>query len=285
VEHRLFSAAAAAMVTANPRERWRPTEILDALAEQVAAGARETDLSEVIKTFEVARGILRQDRDFKPFTPGKGISVGKALLMVLMRPIPSNLLSWTRDESGADPEVMMTAAVLCGLLNGHKRLATEFRTEPLDRVLARRTAAIASPWLKQPAVQLDIRESAEGELIELLADGEVAIRLKKSPPTVEEVLAGLDLTNDVTASLGLMIAVKLGWDDAVNSVVSVPSGSFRLVRDKKGVSLECAGTVSVTQTVDAVAFRRRLKEGIPDELAREVSNSLAALPTGRKVTP
>ena len=57
----------------------------------------------------------------------KARPVSKAIQLVLARPEPSSFTKWKNDISTLPPTVWWSAAALCGLLNGYRRLPTSFR--------------------------------------------------------------------------------------------------------------------------------------------------------------
>ena len=61
--------------------------------------------------------------------------VGVALQLVLTRPEPSAFKTWFRERPDLPPAVAWSAAALCGLLHGHRRLDRQFRGDALQREL------------------------------------------------------------------------------------------------------------------------------------------------------
>ena len=61
--------------------------------------------------------------------------MGKAIQLVLTRPDPVTFKSWFKDMPELPPAVAWSAATMCGLLHGYKRLDIRFRGQFLQREL------------------------------------------------------------------------------------------------------------------------------------------------------
>ena len=87
--------------------------------------------------------------------------VGLAIQLVLTRPEPVKFKRWFKDRPDLPPGVGWSAATLCGLLNGYKRLATDFRGGPLQReLLAIKALTVCSqqtPCMRWPNAPLNLR--------------------------------------------------------------------------------------------------------------------------------
>ena len=59
--------------------------------------------------------------------------VGIAIQLVLARPEPTIFKTWFKDLPGLSPAVAWSAATLCGLLHGYRKLDTQFRGDELQR--------------------------------------------------------------------------------------------------------------------------------------------------------
>ena len=92
--------------------------------------------------------------------------VGLAIQLVLTRPEPDRFKTWFKDMPDLPPGVAWSAATLCGLLNGYKKLAADFRGSPLQReLLAVKALSLCSsqpPNVSWPNGPLDLRWRREG---------------------------------------------------------------------------------------------------------------------------
>ena len=81
--------------------------------------------------------------------------VGIAIQLVLTRPEPIAFKTWFRDRPDLPPAIGWSAAALCGLLHGYRRLDTQFRGKAIQRELlsihALRTCAAEMQEIDWPA--------------------------------------------------------------------------------------------------------------------------------------
>ena len=110
-----------------------------ALAEQIADCARlrfTCSKTETNAWFEETRRILRAETTFHA-NHWLDCPVGMAIQLVLTRPEPNNFKTWHRELHELPPSVWWSAAALCGLKHGYKRLDLCFRGDaPLQETLS-----------------------------------------------------------------------------------------------------------------------------------------------------
>lgn len=142
VNERIFAAGVAVLSEIDYPQTWRPVDHARAVREAVAGSRlKASDQDDLNRHFDAIVGVLRNERDFRPFRPDAGIAAAKALLLALMRPDPDEQLAWPADETGADDPVRVTAAAFLGVLHGRKRLGVVHRPLELDDFLAEQEAA------------------------------------------------------------------------------------------------------------------------------------------------
>jgi hypothetical protein len=292
----VFGAAAEVFQNVDVREAWRPLEQLDAIEDSALAKLLNDEAkAEVNRNIEAVRAVVRLDRDFRPLNTGKGLESAKAMLMVLLRPEPTNLLAWDRAESGASDDVLAGAAYLSGMLNGHKRLPVSLRFENLDLLLAERTAGrLALPetlWSGPAKRDVQVRGSSEasegGDLTLYVND--IAILTKGRPPSsLAERLLRLDASKPETEALLIDVASSLDWSHCLESVVQFTGDQISVYHNKKSKSIDVTGPGVATTSVRlrVVAWRKKLEEeGIPSSQERAISELLAKVrpqgPDGR----
>jgi hypothetical protein len=133
----LFSAVVNVLHKVDWSASRRKMNIVDAVEHELTAWTVQNDeqRSSFSELLTRARGYLTDRLVFRPFEPNKRseYDVAKALLLFLMRPDPRNLLDWSPTETGADNNVMLTAAAFAGILFGRKSLSVAFRPDALDR--------------------------------------------------------------------------------------------------------------------------------------------------------
>ena len=121
-------AAATSTATANDLLQ----EITDRLSRNASAADSKPFFEWSKETQRMLRGDCRID-----LSDWKARPVSKAIQLVLARPEPSSFTKWKNDIRTLPPTVWWSAAALCGLLNGYRRLPTSFRgTADQQRLLA-----------------------------------------------------------------------------------------------------------------------------------------------------
>lgn len=289
LDGRLAVASGEVLRSADSSNDWRPLDVLSAIESLVRVKklAKKDEL-ELSKNVESIRGILRNDRDFKPFKRGVGLVAAKGLLLALMRPDPLRLLSWPMEETGADAPVMFIASVLCGLLNGRERLPVEVRPPMLDRVLARLSvnelASESDALILAAQGELeafDIKCDVEGTAV--LSYGKLEImRWTLAPKGAAELIDGLDLTVPSAEVAAIEMCRVLKWSDAVVGRIVLDSGRVVVSTVDKGkaLSLEVRGWSTFTHTLDARVFRERLSsDGVPQDSEKDIMAILGRLPS------
>lgn len=283
---RLFAAVAQVFEATDRRAEWRPVELVGQVEAIVQAKKlSKKDAGEIAKNFESIRGILRNERDFKPFTPGLGLDVAKALLLVLLRPDAENLLAWPASETGADDSVTVTAAALCGLLNGRERLPVRLRPEKLDRFLALTVASELSTG-KDSVQLLSSREGAQlaiertpGEgasaRLTLTWNGDSLAAWDERPAGAKDRLANLDLDQPEVERVVLELCNRLAWNDCVRTQITLDTAELSVSAQPKGKTMIAFRGLlgSVNQKLDSAAFKKRISnsEVPPEEEAKLLS--------------
>ena len=103
-----------------------PHELAGKIASVVHNSAEVTDWHESTIRILRAESTIRPDQ-------GESRPVGIAIQMVLARPEPTRFKTWARDMPGLPPAVWWSAAVLCGLRTGYRRLDRQFRGSPVQQ--------------------------------------------------------------------------------------------------------------------------------------------------------
>ena len=106
------------------------------LAERIAATIPPFDCAEhagqTSSWLDSTLGILRASSAIR-FDDWQSRPVEIAIQLVLARPEPTTFRTWFKDQPGLPPAIGWSAAALCGLLHGYKRLDTQFRGEALQQ--------------------------------------------------------------------------------------------------------------------------------------------------------
>ena len=187
--------------------------------------------------------------------------VGVAIQLVLTRPEPSRFKTWFKDMPSLPPGVAWSAATLCGLLNGYKRLATDFRGRALQReLLSIEALSVCSPQsakMRWPNGRLDLRWHREAAGF-VLSHGDEHFACKARQTRGKWYAA--DFSDTEICRTAQRLAEELNWPCNKVSVqnMEVPtSGTGKL--DIRNGRLEALGKVNFylpRGTFDAESFRR-----------------------------
>lgn len=130
-QERLWLAALAVFGGTEPV---RPDEAMDRIAAAAVEGAA-SEVERVIASWRRAtREILNSGRRLDPGN-WRDQPVGLAIQLVLLRPEPLAFKTWFADGTDLAPAAAWSAAALCGLSHGYKRLDTRFRGNDAQRVV------------------------------------------------------------------------------------------------------------------------------------------------------
>ena len=144
--------------------RASPRQLLDQIAAQATAHGGE-DVHDAAAWLERTARILRADATIQ-LKDWRRDPVGLAIQLVLTRPDPTRFRTWFKDKPSLPPGVAWSAATLCGLLNGYKRLGSDVRGWALQReLLSIEALSACSPQLaglRWPTGRLDLQWRRQG---------------------------------------------------------------------------------------------------------------------------
>jgi alkylated DNA repair dioxygenase AlkB len=107
-------------------------ELLDRISAQLGL-----DFSDQLRSWSDQTTRILRGKERLELSDWQGNPIGKALQLVLARPDPSVFKKWKDDLPSLPPPVWWFAAILCGLLNGYRRLPTFLRGDAeQQRILA-----------------------------------------------------------------------------------------------------------------------------------------------------
>ena len=135
-QERLWLAAIDAFDSAASTSAATANDLLQEITGSVSRNASAADSKPFFEWSKETQRMLRGDCrvDLSDWKAGP---VSKAIQLVLARPEPSSFTKWKNDIRTLPPTVWWSAAALCGLLNGYRRLPTSFRgTADQQRLLA-----------------------------------------------------------------------------------------------------------------------------------------------------
>ena len=159
-----LAASEASRNDCNERQSARPRDLLTRVAElAITHGDRWVD---AITAWKECTGRILATKATVQLEGWQENPVGLAIQLVLTRPEPDRFKTWFKDMPDLPPGVAWSAATLCGLLNGYKKLAADFRGSPLQReLLAVKALSLCSPQspnIAWPNGLLDLRWRRDG---------------------------------------------------------------------------------------------------------------------------
>ena len=267
------------LAATNRLEVWRPLDILGAIREKLGAQLKGK-MDPMIPALDRAAAILRDDEVFEGFRVG-GSPTLKALLMALRRPEPGRLLGWDPGGPGSTPEVLNLAAVLVGGLTGRAMIPVEHRKESLDDALARVEAdrlSTSSDRAMPPLKAARVAVKRADDSLTLAIGGETVINLPTPRPIEQPIQIDNALLEDpAVRARALEIAMRNGWDDAVESIVMARTAELHTsVPPEAGsaITIRFSGIGALRHELLDEAFLAHVDQG---GLAREEQEQLSAV--------
>ena len=133
-QERLWLAAIRVLRSARAVPQLMESELIQQIVADAGRGASDDDLRRLGAWAEETNPILRGDARLE-LNNWKLNPVGKAVQLVSVRPDPSAFAKWKDDLPSLPPTVWFSAAVLCGLVHGYRRLPISFRGDGEQRRL------------------------------------------------------------------------------------------------------------------------------------------------------
>ena len=268
----------------------RPTEgriALRELAERIADAASRYECSinpDVISAWlKSTHGILRAESVIR-LEDWRACPVGTAIQLVLTRPDPIRFKSWFQDLPDLPPAVAWSAATLCGLLHGYRRLDAYFRGEAFQRellsILALRACADRAREVDWPSLTSGEPRWRRDSGNFVLSWG--AEEFARRPEKARGRWYAANFEDDAMRCEAQAVARKLDWRCAKREIVlrdtRLPlrgSGKARVLGEP-GSHLEVEGEV-----------RLRISEGvaIEESFDAELFRHLVAVEGGRLRSP
>ena len=140
--------------------------------------------------------------------------VGIAIQLVLTRPEPTNFKTWFEDMPQLPPAIAWSAAVLCGLLHGYRRLDCQFRGMSLQRELLSIHALRLSAkglrdicWPSVTAKKPEWRRTADGIVLSWSKKNDFSTKTEKARGR----WFGADFKNITVHEEARKLATDLNW--------------------------------------------------------------------------
>lgn len=243
-----------------------------ALAEEIADGAGSRyagPKGEITAWLDGTRRLLRAETTFHS-TDWLDCRVGMAIQMVLARPEPTNFKTWHRDLHELPPSVWWSAAALCGLRHGYKRLDLCFRGDaPLQESLSMHALLTSTPDLrdlKWPSMSGEPRWRREDDGVILLWGDK---RVDYKPWTARGQWYTSDFENEAVRRVAHTVAKDLNWP-CLNRELRLTTGQVSFagsgevaVSDRKidiqgDIRLQLPTEAHVEDVLDVESFRHHV---------------------------
>ncbi len=269
-QERLWLSAIGAFRRARTGSSVAGTDLLNHITAGASRDLSGEELTQLQDWTQETSKVLRGDArlDLKDWKAGP---VGKAIQLTLLRPDPSVFTKWKGDLPALPPAVWWSAAALCGLLHGYRRLPTSFRGDAeQQRLLAIHALRVlgaapdAENWSALAQGNPEWRRQT-GEI--LFSWSGIPFARKPENPRGQWFTANLD--DSTTAKAAEEMSQSNGWA-CIKTKVMLPAGdvpfsggSVKVIRTK-GPHLVLNGptefvlplNVNFESVLDADEFRR-----------------------------
>ncbi len=270
LQDRLWLAASEVLRSRLHKDRVGPRELAEQIADAASQHHASTDSPALYEWLESTRRILRAESTIR-LDGWRDCPVGLAIQLVLTRPEPNSFKGWFKDRPELPPAVAWSAAALCGLLHGYRKLDTQFRGGTIQRELLSVHALHLSfgdrysvDW---PSVASGGPQWSKDGSEFVLSWGEREFARKHEKPRGRWFAANLEDSNVVREALA--ISKKLGWPcihrgiELTDSRLKL-SGPGKVVLAESSRQLDVQGNVmidlppsaDVRETLDYGGFRR-----------------------------
>jgi hypothetical protein len=214
LEQKLFAAIARRLCSeGHPGD---PVEFVLSLKDELELDDKSS------RAIDKIAAIVDGEEEFHPFRGG-GSTVAKALLVVLLRREPKNLMPWAAEHAKADPATLLTAGIFMGLARGRHVLPVASRPDTLDKALVEIEFAAATSQTWSEDVSISAQSTGETVVHRIIA-GAIHIELSEPPPTLHDRLVGADLADPAIAAGCLAVARDRGWAKAIRTRIRKHSG-------------------------------------------------------------
>ena len=139
--------------------RTGPRELAEQIADAASRFDRAAKFDEGVSAWLRATCSILRAESVIQLDDWRDCPVGVAIQLVLTRPDPTAFRTWFKDRPDLPPAIGWSAAALCGLLHGYRRLDTQFRGKEAQREIlsihALRTCAAEMQEIDWPSCTAD----------------------------------------------------------------------------------------------------------------------------------
>ena len=246
------------------------------LAERIAAAMPNSDCGanagQASSWLDSTLSILRASSTIR-FDEWQTRPIEIALQLVLARPEPTTFRTWFKDQSDLAPAIGWSAAALCGLLRGYKRLDTQFRGEALQQEIlaihALRTCAVESSEITWPfhlSSEKPRWRREYGDIVLSWGDRNFA----RKPERTRGRWYTANFEDEKVARAAHAVAKTMNWQCWIREMrckdvqlplsgpgtVHVPAASQARIHIEGDVRVRLSPSVVIDEVIDVESFRR-----------------------------
>ena len=268
----LWLAASSIFRTKSGESGISSRELAERIAATTASSNCTNDAEQASSWLNSTLDILRASSIIR-FDDWRTTPVGIAIQLVLTRREPTTFRTWFKELPNLAPAIGWSAAVLCGLLHGYRRLDTQFRGETFQQEIlaihALRTCAVETrdidwPCLSSSAMPKWRRES--GDVVLFWGDEEFA----RKPEKVRGRWHSADFADAKVVRVAQEVVEKMDWRCMTREIcckdvqllfsgpgtVHVPAESQSQIHVKGEVQIRLPSGVVIDEVLDVESFRR-----------------------------
>lgn len=251
---RALTGFAAALRGVTPGTGLQTDEVLNrARAVAMSPRAAKQVVEDLERSFECAGQVLSLKRDMVVGDPEIPVAAVRAGMHALLSRSVDGALSQHGDRLWRDPEAGIGAVALAGVFQGRKRMSAELRQpDALDRWIADTATARLRGEGGDALLEVIEATRADGSRdIELVAGGEVILKVVASPPSLAHLLRDADLAVDPGKSVARELARAISFEECIQYTLFI-NGPFETAWDsaKKRIAISFAGRPEQEFTID-----------------------------------
>jgi hypothetical protein len=262
---RHFEVVARAITDQSGPEEPAPTELLDSIATGFHRGAPELDVEAPLAYIGA---VVRGEREFTGFQGSSGDATLKSLLLFLLRPTAAETRTWFSEQLGLGDGERALALLWAGL-------SCRFSGVPSGQRGSRELQAVLQGWMCG-VPQQEMATAEGGDALRFEAGGRQLVEWVLERPSLRARLLSGCAPDDPVA---VRIAVAMGWDDCLETVIEADRAELTAARGRAIVRVQ--GRPRLTHLVHPEMFIDLLRS-LSDRQVEEISaGTTAASPPKR----
>jgi hypothetical protein len=197
---------------------------------------------------------IRNEQPFGPNIPKPGFEVSRALLLFLMRSDYRDLLVWSKDETGANDNIMFTALAFAGLASGVKSMDISFRPDVQDQKIADMIVRELNSPASLKIKKTDLKTSKVTKAV-TDPDQKLPVNENAVVSLIEKLKSAAVNTDRLTNFIATALCSYMSWDECVETSGSFNSeNSITMLFEGKTVNFKLKGIAAVNYTINLPSF-------------------------------